>query len=124
MPYLSLVSNVNPADLPSFIKELSRLASETLEKPEKFMAIDYRFNEHLSFAGTFEPAFILSIGSIINVNPETNDQFSGVFFSFLKEKLGIAGTRGFIEFSDPGAAYIGHNGTTMAKIFDKLGMKY
>ncbi|EJD40732.1 Tautomerase/MIF [Auricularia subglabra TFB-10046 SS5] len=124
MPYLSLVSNVKPADLLGFVKDLSELASKTLEKPEKFMAIDYRYNEHLSFAGTFEPAFILSIGSLINVNPETNDQFSGIFFAFLKEKLGVPGNRGFIAFSDPGPAYIGHDGTTMAKIFDKLGVKY
>jgi ABC-type sulfate transport system permease component len=32
-----------------------------LEKPEKYISISYRYNEHLTFAGTFDPAFLLVI---------------------------------------------------------------
>ncbi|EJD37890.1 Tautomerase/MIF [Auricularia subglabra TFB-10046 SS5] len=124
MPFLHLVSNVQPSDARAFIKEFSKLASETLGKPEKAVAIDFRYNESLSFGGTFEPAFLLTIGSLINVNPETNAEFSGVFFAFFKEKLGISGERGFIEFVDPTAAYIGYDGTTIAKMWEKAGVKH
>lgn len=40
---------------------MGQLSAETLEKPEKYISISYQYNEHLSFAGTLDPAFLLVI---------------------------------------------------------------
>jgi phenylpyruvate tautomerase len=40
---------------------MAQVASNTLQKPEAFISISYRHNEHLSFAGTFDPAFLLNV---------------------------------------------------------------
>jgi len=32
-----------------------------LQKPEKYISISFRHNEYLTFAGTFDPAFLLVI---------------------------------------------------------------
>ncbi|EJD37888.1 Tautomerase/MIF [Auricularia subglabra TFB-10046 SS5] len=119
MPALVLTSNVKPADLQSFVKEFSKVSAETLSKPGKYISIDFRHNETLSFAGTFDPAFLLVITSLGNVNPSANEKYSAAFFAFLKEKLGVPGDRGYITFSDPGNAFLGHEGTTFATIFGK-----
>lgn len=114
MPALVLSSNVKPTDLKAFVVEFSRLSAQTLGKPEKYISIDYRYNETLSFAGTFEPAFLLAITSLGNINPEANLRYSEAFFAFFKEKLGVTGDRGYITFYDPGNAFLGHEGTTFA----------
>lgn len=119
MPAIVLTSNIKPADLPAFVKEFSKVTAELLGKPEKYISVDFRHNETLSFAGTFDPAFLLVITSLGNINPEVNEKYSATLFAYLKEKLGVPGDRGYITFNDPGNAYIGHEGTTFATIFGK-----
>ena len=40
-------------------------SANTLGKPEKYISISYRYNEHLTFAGTLDPAFLLVIVRLI-----------------------------------------------------------
>jgi len=119
MPSLVLSSNVEPANLKEFVLDFSKFAATTLGKPEKYISIDYRHSPALSFAGTFDPAFLLVITSLGNINPEVNVKYSNAFFSYFKEKLNVPGDRGYIEFVDPGNAYLGHENTTFATIFGK-----
>ncbi|KZV91055.1 Tautomerase/MIF [Exidia glandulosa HHB12029] len=119
MPALVLTSNVKPADLKAFVLEFSKVAAAALGKPEKYISIDYRYNETLSFAGNFEPAALLHITSLGNINPEANLRYSAAFGGYLTEKLGVPGDRYYITLYDPGNAYLGHEGTTFATIFGK-----
>lgn len=56
-------SKVQHMSFSAWIRELSMAqhSAETLEKPEKYISISYRYNEHLTFAGTLDPAFLLVI---------------------------------------------------------------
>jgi len=114
-----LAKRLQVTETKSFVLEFSKLSAQTLEKPEKYISISYRYNEHLTFAGTLDPAFLLVITSLDNISPERNDGYSKIFFKFLKDKLGTPGDRGYITFYDPGRAYLGHEGTTFAQIFKK-----
>jgi phenylpyruvate tautomerase len=41
--------------------------ADLLGKPEKYVSVSYRYNEFLSFNGTFEPAFLLVIVRLLYV---------------------------------------------------------
>lgn len=117
MPTVLLVSNVKVADARALSVDLAKFGAETLGKPLKYMAVSYKYDETLSFGGTFDPAFVLSIGSLGNISPEKNVKYSKALFEYLRDKLGVEGDRGYITFNDPGNAYMGHEGTTFATIF-------
>ncbi|TFK25820.1 Tautomerase/MIF [Coprinopsis marcescibilis] len=119
MPALELITNVKIADEKAFVVEFSKLGAELLSKPEKYISINVRHNPTLTFGGTFDPAFILSIVSLDNINPEVNEKYSKALFKFFEDKLGVPGDRGYVVFNDPGRAYIGYEGTTFATIFGK-----
>ncbi|KAH9935809.1 Tautomerase/MIF [Amylocystis lapponica] len=117
MPSLELRTNVHLADPKPFIFEFSALAAEALSKPPQYISVSYDYNETLTFGGTFEPAFLLTVTSLDNLKPDLNEVYSKALFGFFKERLGIQGNRGYITFLDPGRAYLGHEATTFATIF-------
>lgn len=117
MPALRLTTNVKIDDEKVFVLEFSKLSAELLKKPEAYISIDVRYNPTLTFGGSFDPAFLLDVVSLDNINPELNEQYSKTLFTFFKEKLNVPGNRGYVVFNDPGRAYIGHEGTTFATIF-------
>ena len=47
----------------------------------------------MSFGGTEEPCALMSVGSIGKLGVEENKAISATLFKFIKEKLGIEGTR-------------------------------
>jgi len=112
MPTLQLTTNVKVEDAKAFVLELSKLASTTLGKPESFVSVSYTYEEALSFAGTFEPAFLLTIISLGNINQEANVKYSKDFFGFFESKLGVPDNRGYITFIDPGRPNMGYKSST------------
>ncbi|KAF8590507.1 Tautomerase/MIF [Ramaria rubella] len=119
MPALVLTTNVKVDNVKDFVLEFSKLGAKVLGKPEAYISIQYNYDENLSFAGTFDPAFLFVITSLDNINPEANEKYSATFFSYFKEKLGVPGNRGYISFYDPGRANLGFQSTTFATIFGK-----
>ncbi|KAJ7063578.1 Tautomerase/MIF superfamily [Mycena amicta] len=117
MPFLDLKVNVQVADEQDLAKQLSKVSAETLGKPEAYITVCVTVNKTLTFGGTFEPAFSLSVVSLDNLSTELNEKYSAAFTKFLAEKLGIPNDRGYIIFSDPGRGYLGFQGTTFATIF-------
>jgi phenylpyruvate tautomerase len=88
-----------------------------LGKPEKYIAVSYRYNEFLSFRGTFEPAFLLTVvrppslpkssdlhdvppytfqTSLDNLTPERNEAYSSDLCKFLETEIGAPGNRGYM----------------------------
>ncbi|THG96860.1 hypothetical protein EW026_g5042, partial [Hermanssonia centrifuga] len=63
MPLLELQTNAKLDDPKAFIKEFSELAAELLKTPLEYICVNYKYSEHLAFAGTFEPALLLSVVS-------------------------------------------------------------
>ncbi|CAE7207248.1 unnamed protein product [Rhizoctonia solani] len=122
MPAIVLTTNVKPRDEAhekELVLDLSKFTAEVLGKPEKYISVVYQHVATLSFHGTFDPAFLLHITSLGNITPEANEKYSKALFDYFKEKLNIPGDRGYITFYDPGLAYLGHEGTTFATIFNK-----
>lgn len=92
-------------------------------KPEQFMSVSYTHNDTLTFNGSFDPAFQLTIvrtlaahclflmpvkTSLFNINAQANQQYAHKISVFLKEKLGVSDERGYITFFDPGAENLGY----------------
>ncbi|KAI9059704.1 Tautomerase/MIF [Trametes coccinea BRFM310] len=117
MPALELKTNVRVADPKAFSLEFSKFAAETLGKPEAYISVNYHYSELLTFNGSFDPALILSIHSLDNINPKANEEYSKKFFAFFKEKLGVPDDRGYITFVDPGRPNIGFRSTTFGALW-------
>ncbi|EIM90269.1 Tautomerase/MIF [Stereum hirsutum FP-91666 SS1] len=117
MPALELTTNVKVSDPKAFSLEFSKVAAEVLGKPELYISVAYNYSEFLTFNGSFDPAFLLKITSLNNIEPKVNEVYSKALFAFFEKQLGIPGDRGYITFYDPGLAYLGHKGTTFAAIF-------
>lgn len=119
MPALTLETNVKVSDPRELVLSLSKLGAEMLKRPEKYVLVSYRYNEFLSFNGSFDPAFQLTVIALDNITPEITEAYSETLFEFMKNMLRVPGDRGYILFNDPGRAYVGHEGTTFAQIFGK-----
>ncbi|KAG8748219.1 hypothetical protein FRC12_013868 [Ceratobasidium sp. 428] len=120
MPSIQLSTNVKPRDEAhekELVLELSKFMAELLKKPEKYISVSYCHVPSLTFGGTLDPAFLMTITSLDNINPEANDKYSKALFDWINKSLNIPGDRGYITFYDPGRAYLGHSGTTFGTIF-------
>ncbi|KAJ3512353.1 hypothetical protein NLJ89_g3569 [Agrocybe chaxingu] len=117
MPTLNLVTNVKIPDAKAFALKFSKFGAETLGKPEAYISVIVNYNETLTFAGTFDPAFSLRIDSLDNINPEANERYTKAFAKFFEDNLGAKDNRGYVTFIDPGRANIGFQSTTFATIF-------
>ncbi|KAJ7771567.1 Tautomerase/MIF superfamily [Mycena metata] len=96
MPYLELMVNVQVPDSEerALALEFSKLSAETLGKPEAYISVSITYNKTLTFGGTFDPAFQLTIMSLDNFDLEANERYSAAFSEFFKEKLNIPNDRG------------------------------
>ncbi|PCH38466.1 Tautomerase/MIF [Wolfiporia cocos MD-104 SS10] len=119
MPSLELKTNVPLADPKPFLLEFSKFAAATLGKPELYISVSYHYNENLTFHGSFEPAFLMTVTSLDNLTPALNEGYSKAFFDYFESKLGIANDRGYITFLDPGRVNLGYKATTFGTIFGK-----
>jgi len=120
MPLIELETNIHLKleDSKALVVKLSKLSSQILGKPENVIAVKYTHNEVLCWEGTFDPAFVLSVGSINDFSPEKNPSIIEQYTNFLKENLGVDDKRGFIILRDVGAHTTGYKGTTVAKLLN------
>ncbi|KAJ7826643.1 Tautomerase/MIF superfamily [Mycena leptocephala] len=119
MPTLDLIVNVQIANELDFALEFAKVGAKALGRPESFFSTIVSYNKTLTFGGTLEPAFALTVTSLDNLNPEANEKYSAIFSEFLKSELGIPNDRGYINFCDPGRGFIGYKGTTFATLWEK-----
>ncbi|KIY45470.1 Tautomerase/MIF [Fistulina hepatica ATCC 64428] len=117
MPALEIITNVKVDDTKAFIQDFSQKAAAILGKPVSYISASITHNESVSFGGTFEPAFRMTVISLGNVNPAANIKYSKQFFQYFKDKLGISNDRGYITYIDPGNANLGYKSTTFGEIF-------
>ncbi|KAI0802012.1 Tautomerase/MIF superfamily [Irpex lacteus] len=119
MPSLEIKTNVKLADPKAFLVEFTDFAAETLGKPKQYIVVSYVHQEYFAWNGTFDPAYLLQIVSLGNINPEANVTYSKKFSDFLQQRLGAPADRGYISLIDPGNENLGYTGTTFATIFGK-----
>jgi phenylpyruvate tautomerase len=66
----------------------------------------------LTFAGTFDPAYVANIYCIGKISPEMNNNTSAGLSELLSKELGLPNDRGYICFFDMKASNIGYQGAT------------
>ncbi|KAI0922704.1 hypothetical protein AcW1_002722 [Taiwanofungus camphoratus] len=110
-------TNVAVADTAAFLRNFTEFAAKTLSKPSFAVAVSYTHNKDLAFAGTVDPALLLTVVSVGNLGPEQNERISKAFAEYFKETLGVPVERGYIVFADPGSAYIGFKAGTVATVY-------
>ncbi|KAK7023998.1 Tautomerase/MIF superfamily [Favolaschia claudopus] len=116
MPVLELVVNIEVPDHPEVSLKLTRLAARLLNRPEARIATYISTNKTLTFAGTSEPAYLLTVIAIECLDTQANVTYSSAFAEFFESDLGLAKDRGYIIFEDPGSDRIGLEGTTWAAL--------
>jgi len=119
MPTLELKTNVKVENPKAFMAEFAKFGAELLSKPLAYISTSYTYNETLTFGGTFDPAFVLNIVSLGNINPDANDIYSQKLFAYFEKHLGVPHDRAYITFIDPGNANIGYTSTHFGKIWGK-----
>ncbi|KAL1681173.1 Tautomerase/MIF superfamily [Schizophyllum commune] len=119
MPLVDLATNVSVADVKALSLELSKAAAQILGKPEAFVGVRIQAGEVLSFGGSHEPAYMLSVTDL-NTTREINEARSKALSEWLTEKLGLPNDRGLIAFIDPGANNLGFKGTSIVTFFESL----
>jgi phenylpyruvate tautomerase len=112
MPYLNVQTNIADAAISDdFIKRLSVLVAQLLNKPEQYVAVQISAAQRLFFSGTNEPAAILELTSIgLEINQTKH--LSHELMNFLQVELGISTERIYIRFVDFAGHMIGWNKDT------------
>ncbi|KAF9228707.1 Tautomerase/MIF [Gyrodon lividus] len=120
MPLISLTTNVkfeSEEATKAFVTDFSKFCAKTIGKDEKLFSVNFTYNAYLTFAGTFEPAIMLSTTSLYNTNPSNSQLWAKAFADYFEEKLGVPSDRGYMAFLDPGPAFIGTRGSSVEALF-------
>src|SRR5689334_11169624 len=113
MPLLKLETTVPlPEDKEKpLLAALSKAVAGTIGKPEQYVMIAVSHSAMLMSGKAGDVAF-LDIRSIGGLNGETNRQLSQQICKLLKDSVGIAPERVYLNFSDLEAGNWGWNGST------------
>ncbi|KAF9023828.1 Tautomerase/MIF [Hymenopellis radicata] len=120
MPILEITTNVKVPDEKAFTAALAQLGNAVLGM-DKYWTVMYKYNEGLIFGGTHEPAFCMTILTVLGLPTSNNAGYSKGFFAFIEKELGIPHDRGYIIFNDPGPDRLGHKSTTFDVLFKEMG---
>jgi len=113
MPYLKLQTNkdISEDKKKDLIRKMSKLAAETLKKPEGYVMAVLEPNLNLLFGGLQDPAVFMELKSIGLSDSETKT-ISKKLCNFVKENLNISEDRIYIEFASSAGSMWGWNGGT------------
>jgi len=113
MPLLKLETTIALSDekKKTVLAALSKAIAETIGKPEQYVMVTASHSAVLMSGKAGDAAFA-DIRSIGGLNGETNRKLSQQICKLLKESLGIAPDRVYLNFSDVEAGNWGWNGST------------
>ena len=113
MPLLKLETTVALSDeeKKTVLAALSKAIAETIGKPEQYVMVTASQSAMLMSGKAGEAAFV-DIRSIGGLNGDTNRKLSQQICKLLKDSLGIAPDRVYLNFSDVEAGNWGWNGST------------
>lgn len=111
MPYIKLNTNVDIADKPAVLRQLSQIAAKETSKPESYVMIEITHNSSMLFAGKDSPLAFLECKSI-GLTEKQAKSLSAAISQLLNAELQILPDRIYIEFSNAPAAFWGYNGST------------
>ncbi|KAF5372877.1 hypothetical protein D9758_001550 [Tetrapyrgos nigripes] len=115
MPIVDFKTNVKIPNVEEYVKDLSKLSATLLGYPEEIICVSVLHDQPMSFKGTFDPTFLLSI-TLTESTPDNNSKLSAAYFEHFKKTLGIDDDRGYISFLDPGKSNLGFKGKTVEQL--------
>jgi phenylpyruvate tautomerase PptA (4-oxalocrotonate tautomerase family) len=111
VPYLNIRTNTAVADAEKAMTEASRITSEQLGKPERYVMVSLEGDRELVFAGTSEPTAYMDLKSI-GLPADRAAALSRALCSFAERVLGVSQGRVYINFENVEGSMWGWNGGT------------
>jgi len=111
MPYLSIQTNVEPADEAAVLREVSAATASMLGKPESYVMVHLEAGARLIFAGSDAPAAYVQLKSLGLPEGQTAD-YSAQLCALMRDLLGVDAGRVYIEFAGPERHMWGWNNAT------------
>lgn len=103
------------------VTNLSQHLSERYRRPESAIMINVTHSACLMMAGSFEPAYLLTITAIPSeLQPVTNKRNAYLIQHFIADTLHVPSSRGVIRFQDVPEQKLGTNGSTVAGEIERL----
>ena len=115
MPYLSIHTNANLADIrqSELLAAASKIAASQLGKPEEYMMVSITSVGRMIFGGSENPAAFLELRSI-RLPDGTRGLLCAELTDLIADKCGIAKDRIYLVMIDVAAKLWGHSGNTFA----------
>jgi phenylpyruvate tautomerase len=113
MPYLMIQTNavLDRETCEGLLRDASRLVSEQLGKPERYVMVAFAPQPHMLFAGDPGPCAYLELKSIHLPEPRTGE-LSQALCGLMEDNLGVPPERVYIEFANASASLWGWNSGT------------
>jgi len=113
MPMIRVETNQKVSDdtAKALLADLSRLAADSLGKPESYVMVALHPGQAMLFAGTDAPLAYVEVKSIGLPTGQTK-ALSNALCTFVHQRLGVDPSRVYIEFAAPQGALWGWNGGT------------
>lgn len=92
--------------------ELSRICAEGIGKPESYVASLVEDDAVIAFGGAIQNSAYVEVKSIGGLNGSVNRNLAAAICGCLEAKVGIPGSRIYINFTDVPASSWGCNGST------------
>ncbi|RDI78798.1 hypothetical protein Vi05172_g11193 [Venturia inaequalis] len=116
-----LKTNVIIKDEFTVVTNLSQHLAERYRRPESAIMINVTHSACLMMAGSFEPAYLLTISAIPSeLQPVTNKRNAYLIQHFIADTLHVPSSRGVIRFRDVPEQKLGINGSTVAGEIERL----
>jgi phenylpyruvate tautomerase PptA (4-oxalocrotonate tautomerase family) len=115
MPLIKVQTSVSAPEksaVEGLLKSLSAKLAKHLGKPESYVMTAFEPGVAMTFAGTTEPVCYVEIKSIGSMSAAQTKAMSLDFCQQIKEALGVAPNRVYIEFADAKGSMWGWNGST------------
>ena len=110
MPLISIETN-QALDNPSSLKEISQTVATMLGKPESYLMLKAKHNEHMLFAGSDKPLAHIKIKSL-GLPEDKTKEFSAQICKMMHQYFSVTPERIYIEFANPERHMWGWNGAT------------
>ena len=113
MPLIQLTTTAALADVKrkELLDALSVLVAESIGKPEQYVMATIS-TAAMSMSGKTGDAAFADVRSIGGLNRQVNQELSSRLCALLKESLGIAPDRVYVNFTDVAASHWGWNSET------------
>jgi phenylpyruvate tautomerase len=112
MPLIKLQTSAKIQDKPSLALELSKICAQIIRKPESYVQSIVEDDAVISLGGKIVDSAFVEVRSIGGLNSSVNKELSLAICKVLEEKIKVAPSSVYINFTDVPASNWGNNSTT------------